>query len=54
MWQDPWDAISEEDALAEGFERREAHLQAFQEINGVMPAGAIVFAVEFRLVVKPA
>ena len=51
LWQEPLQAISQQDAAAEGFDRAEDYLAAFGRINGVDPAKPVdVWVVEFERV----
>lgn len=50
MWQEPFDAISESDARAEGFDTPRDFINSFREINGELAPGTLVYAVEFVLV----
>jgi len=54
VWQEPWDAISEGDARAEGFESSEEFLASFRAINPDVAPGRQVFVVEFVLVERGA
>jgi hypothetical protein len=47
VWQEPIGDVSDDDARAEGYLKRDDFLAAFTRINGDVPLDEVVWCVEF-------
>ena len=47
VWHEPIGEVSDEDAHAEGYSKRDDFLAAFTRINGDVPLDEVVWSVEF-------
>ncbi len=49
VWQEPIGDVSDDDAYAEGYSKRDDFLAAFTRINGDVPLDELVWCVEFSV-----
>jgi hypothetical protein len=49
VWQEPIGDVSDDDAQAEGYSKRDDFLAAFTRINGDVPLDEVVWCVEFSV-----
>jgi hypothetical protein len=47
VWQEPIGDVSDDDAYAEGYSKRDDFLASFARINGDVPLDEVVWCVEF-------